>query len=91
MGRGRVSLKESAGVAAALLSATASSKRLILHNLDRSRSYRVIWLLEELSVEYTIKQYSREGGSNPVSEGAKIHPLSCSNIIASLKTNFLQN
>ena len=49
---------------------------LVLHNLDRSRSYRVIWLLEELGIPFEIKQYNRDpSGPNPVENGFKIHPL----------------
>ena len=33
---------------------------LILHHLNNSRSQRIIWLLEELGVEYEIKPYQRD-------------------------------
>ena len=33
---------------------------LTLHHLNNSRSQRIIWLLEELGVEYEIKPYQRD-------------------------------
>lgn len=33
---------------------------LILHHLNNSRSQRIIWLLEELGVDYEIKHYQRD-------------------------------
>ncbi len=36
------------------------SHMLILHHLNNSRSQRIIWLLEELGVEYEIKPYQRD-------------------------------
>ena len=36
------------------------SPMLILHHLNNSRSQRIIWLLEELGVEYEIKPYQRD-------------------------------
>ena len=32
---------------------------IIVHHLDRSRSHRILWLLEELGVPYEIKEYKR--------------------------------
>lgn len=33
---------------------------ITVHHLERSRSHRVLWLLEELEVPYQIKRYQRE-------------------------------
>lgn len=49
---------------------------LVVHHLDNSRSQRIIWLLEELDLPYTIRQYHR----NPTTmraprELADVHPL----------------
>ncbi|MGQ0577964.1 MAG: glutathione S-transferase, partial [Betaproteobacteria bacterium] len=33
---------------------------IIVHHLNNSRSQRVLWLLEELGVEYDIKRYQRD-------------------------------
>ncbi|TNE52382.1 MAG: glutathione S-transferase [Deltaproteobacteria bacterium] len=49
---------------------------ITLHHLENSRSQRILWLLEELGLEYTIQHYKR----NPKTmlappELKKIHPL----------------
>ncbi len=33
---------------------------LTVHHLDHSRSHRVLWLLEELGVEYDVRRYERD-------------------------------
>ena len=53
-----------------------------LHHLERSRSHRVLWLLEELGVPYEIVEYKR----NPETLLAppsltKVHPLGKSPVI----------
>lgn len=55
---------------------------IIIHHLNNSRSYRVIWLLEELGVEYEIINYQRRAKTKlaPLSMMA-IHPLGSSPII----------
>jgi len=49
---------------------------LTVHHLENSRSHRIVWLLEELGVEYEIKRYGRdkETGLAPP-ELLEIHPL----------------
>ena len=49
---------------------------LIVHHLNNSRSQRIIWLLEELAVPYTLRSYARD----PVTQFAPaalkaVHPL----------------
>jgi glutathione S-transferase len=55
---------------------------IIVHHLRNSRSQRVLWLLEELGVEYEIKGYEREEGTlrAPASLSA-VHPLGKSPVI----------
>ena len=55
---------------------------LNLHHLENSRSQRILWLLEDLGVDYRIKQYKRD----PVTSLAPpelqaIHPLGKSPVI----------
>ncbi len=55
---------------------------ITLHHLEKSRSHRVLWLLEELGVPYELKEYKR----NPKTmlappELRKIHPLGKSPVI----------
>jgi glutathione S-transferase len=33
---------------------------ITLHHLNNSRSQRILWLLEELGLEYDIKRYQRD-------------------------------
>jgi len=53
-----------------------------LHHLNKSRSKRIIWLLEELEVEYEIVSYQRDAATflAPI-ELQKIHPLGKSPVI----------
>ena len=55
---------------------------ITVHHLNNSRSQRVLWLLEELGLEYDIKRYQR----NPATmlappELRKVHPLGKSPVI----------
>ena len=49
---------------------------LTIHHLENSRSHRIIWLLEELGIDYEIKRYERdkETGLAPP-ELLEVHPL----------------
>lgn len=48
---------------------------LTLHYLERSRSFRIIWALEELQKSYEIKYYKRSITFSAPAELKKIHPL----------------
>lgn len=55
---------------------------IVVHHLENSRSQRILWLLEELGLEYEIRRYERD----PVTmlapaELAAIHPLGKSPVI----------
>lgn len=55
---------------------------ITVHHLNNSRSQRVLWLLEELGVEYEVKRYQR----NPETmlappELRKVHPLGKSPVV----------
>lgn len=53
-----------------------------VHHLEKSRSSRILWLLEELGVEYEIKVYHRDPKTYGAPESLKkIHPLGKSPII----------
>jgi glutathione S-transferase len=55
---------------------------LTIHHLENSRSQRILWLLEELGIEYEIKRYERDkktGLAPP--ELIAIHPLGKSPVI----------
>ena len=55
---------------------------LTVHHLENSRSQRILWLLEELGVDYEIKRYSRDPKTNLApAELLAIHPLGKSPVI----------
>jgi len=49
---------------------------ITVHHLNNSRSQRVLWLLEELGLEYSIKHYSRDPKTGRAPPALKsVHPL----------------
>lgn len=55
---------------------------ITLHHLNKSRSKRIIWLLEELEIPYQIKAYQRVASTNLAPPELKaIHPLGKSPVI----------
>ena len=55
---------------------------ITIHHLNNSRSQRILWLLEELKVNYNIKHYQRGTTTNRAPEELKaIHPLGKSPVI----------
>lgn len=55
---------------------------ITLHHLENSRSQRILWLLEELGVDYEIKLYKRDAKTNLAPKELKaIHPLGKSPLI----------
>lgn len=55
---------------------------LIVHHLNNSRSQRILWLLEELNLDYEIRHYQRDAVTNlaPL-ELLAVHPLGKSPVI----------
>ena len=55
---------------------------ITIHHLEKSRSHRIIWLLEELQLEYNLKTYYRDQNTNlaPV-ELKEIHRLGKSPVV----------
>lgn len=54
---------------------------ITLHHLEKSRSSRIIWALEELGVAYEIKHYKRLPNYAAPSELKAIHPLGKSPVL----------
>ncbi|MDB5476030.1 MAG: glutathione S-transferase [Phenylobacterium sp.] len=55
---------------------------IVVHHLNDSRSQRILWLLEELSVPYEIKSYARDATTRLAPpELTAIHPLGKSPVI----------
>jgi len=46
-----------------------------VHHLNYSRSLRVLWLLEELGLEYSIQPWERDKNFRAPPEAAEVHPL----------------
>ncbi|WP_337078158.1 glutathione S-transferase [Acinetobacter pittii] len=55
---------------------------IILHHLNASRSFRILWLLEEINQPYELKSYYRDKTTNLAPQELKnIHPLGKSPVI----------
>src|SRR5580658_792272 len=55
---------------------------IIVHHLNNSRSQRVLWLLEELGVEYEVKRYERDAKTMLAPKALRaVHPLGKSPVI----------
>lgn len=54
---------------------------LTVHHLNQSRSQRVIWALEELSLPYEIVHYQREKNMLAPASLRKVHPLGKSPVV----------
>ena len=65
---------------------------ITVHHLNNSRSQRILWLLEELGLEYEIKRYERDKTSMraPASLRA-IHPLGKSPVITEGKLTIAES
>lgn len=56
---------------------------IIVHHLNNSRSQRVLWLLEELGLDYEVKRYERDPKTMLAPESLrKVHPLGKSPVIS---------
>jgi len=55
---------------------------IIVHHLENSRSQRVLWLLEELGLPYTVRRYERDKATMLAPpELRRVHPLGKSPVI----------
>ena len=55
---------------------------IVVHHLNNSRSQRVLWLLEELALEYDIKRYERDKKTMLAPPSLrKVHPLGKSPVL----------
>ncbi|KAJ7655364.1 hypothetical protein B0H17DRAFT_1214080 [Mycena rosella] len=62
--------------------ASSENPKITLHWLNRSRSPRILWLLEEFGVPYDIKIHQRDSSTNRVNPTLKdVHPLGKSPVI----------
>lgn len=55
---------------------------IIVHHLNESRSQRILWLLEELGLDYELKRYTRDPATRLApAELKQVHPLGKSPVI----------
>ncbi|MDP1962728.1 MAG: glutathione S-transferase [Reyranella sp.] len=54
---------------------------ITVHHLNNSRSQRILWMLEELGLEYEIKPYQREPSMQAPASLRAVHPLGKSPVI----------
>lgn len=54
---------------------------ITIHYLDNSRAHRIVWLLEELGLDYDIKQYRRSADMRAPKSLKAVHPLGKSPVI----------
>ena len=55
---------------------------ITVHHLENSRSQRVLWLLEELGIDYEVKRYDRDPETSLAPpELQAVHPLGKSPVI----------
>ncbi len=55
---------------------------IVVHHLEESRSQRILWLLEELGLQYEVKRYARNAQTRLAPPALKaIHPLGKSPVV----------
>ena len=54
---------------------------ITVHHLENSRSQRVLWMLEELGLDYEVKLYKREPSMQAPDSLRAVHPLGKSPVI----------
>ena len=65
---------------------------LIVHHLNNSRSQRVLWLLEELGLDYEIRSYQRDAETNLApAELLAVHPLGKSPVLTDGDTTIIES
>ena len=63
---------------AMLVIPTEAARMITVHHLEDSRSQRVLWLLEELGLEYEVVRYARDAKTMLAPPALrKVHPLNC--------------
>jgi len=55
---------------------------IVVHHLNNSRSQRILWMLEELGLDYEIKPYQREPSMQAPASLRAVHPLGKSPVIS---------
>ena len=65
---------------------------LTVHHLNNSRSQRILWLLEELGLEYQLKTYQRDAVTNLApAELEQVHPLGKSPVLTDGQATIIES
>ena len=65
---------------------------ITVHHLNNSRSQRILWLLEELGLEYEVKRYERDKTTMRAPASLReVHPLGKSPVITEGKTTVAES
>lgn len=64
---------------------------ITLHHLEKSRSMRIIWALEELELDYQIKLYKRLPNYAAPAELKQVHPLGKAPVISDADLNIAES
>jgi glutathione S-transferase len=65
---------------------------LIVHHLNESRSQRVLWLLEELGLDYEVRFYRRDPTTRLAPPELKqVHPLGKSPVLQDGETRVIES
>lgn len=65
---------------------------ITVHHLENSRSQRILWLLEELGVDYTIKHYKRDPDTSLAPpELIELHPLGKAPIVTDGRSTYAES
>ena len=64
---------------------------ITLHHLEQSRSFRILWALEELNLEYQIKFYRRLATLAAPPELKQIHPLGKAPVLTDQDQNIAES
>ena len=65
---------------------------ITVHHLNNSRSQRVLWLLEELELDYSISKYQRDATTNLAPpELEAVHPLGKSPVLTDGEATIIES
>src|SRR4026209_2780398 len=77
---------------AAHIDGDKQARMITVHHLNNSRSQRVLWLLEELDLEYRIVRYQRDANTMLAPPALRVgHPLGQAPVISDDETTVAES
>ena len=64
---------------------------ITVHHLENSRSQRILWMLEELGLDYELQRYAREPSMQALASLRAVHPLGKSPVITDGDTTLAES